>query len=146
MILKNALSLLAVAWVATLVGCDSASQGTATADATEASNAVAQKATVGVGKKGQSLEDNEGVGKIFSGPVSALLRVEQKAVFDIKIPHALNLYKALEGKAPQSHEEFMTKIVEANRIKLPELPEGAVYRFNTEKEELWVYPEDEAPK
>ncbi len=105
----------------------------------------AQKATAGVGKRGQSLEDNEGLAKMITGPASALMKVEQRAIFDIQIPHALNLFRASEGRFPNSHDEFMEKIVKANRLTLPELPAGAVYRFNTEKGELWVYPEDVAP-
>lgn len=105
----------------------------------------AQKAVAGVGKKGQSLQDNQGVAKMVSGPAAALLKFEQKAVLEIQIPQALQLFKATEGRFPKSHEEFMQKIVQANRIVLPELPEGAVYQFNTEKGELWVYPENEVP-
>ncbi|MCR9292598.1 MAG: hypothetical protein NXI32_07755 [bacterium] len=105
----------------------------------------AQKATAGVGKKGQSLQDNEGVAKIIAGPLAAMTKVEQIVTFDIQVKKALDLFKALEGREPNSHEEFMSKVIQANRIQLPELPEGAVYHFNTQKGELWVYPEDEVP-
>ena len=83
---------------------------------------------------------------MFSGPASALFNVQQKAVLEIQIPHALQLFEATEGRLPKSHEEFMEKIVKANNLVLPELPEGAVYKFDTEKGELWVYPEDEVPE
>lgn len=112
---------------------------------TEGPSIQAQKAVTGVGKQGQSLKDNEGIAKVISGPAAALINFKQKAVFEIQIPQALNLFQGLEGRLPKSHQEFMEKIVTANRIQLPELPAGAVYRFNTEKGELWVYPEDEAP-
>ena len=113
--------------------------------APEAQNAIAQKAAVGVGKQGQSLEDNTGVSGMVSGPVSALFKVKQGMVFDVAIPQAMQLFQASNGRVPNSHEEFMEKIISANRIQLPELPQGQVYRFNVEKNELWVYPEDEAP-
>lgn len=105
----------------------------------------AQQALTGVGKRGQSLEQDKGIAKIISGPASALLRFEQKAVLEIQIPHALQLFEATEGRPPKSHQEFMDKIVKANMLVLPELPEGAVYQFNTEKKQLWVYPADEVP-
>ncbi len=112
----------------------------------EASEVVAQKAVAGVGKQGQSLRNDTGVAKMISGPAAALFNVKQKAVLDIQIPHALQLFQATEGRLPKSHDEFMEKIVTANNLVLPELPAGAVYRFNTDKGELWVYPEDELPK
>lgn len=127
-------------------GCDSPSSQPAAGGAAEAPEIVAQKATAGVGKKGQKLDQHSDMQKIISGPAAALFRVEQKAVFDIKIPHALNLYKATNGHFPKTHEDFMREIVEFNRIELPELPAGAVYRFDSEKGELWVYPEDDVPQ
>ncbi|MEO8268228.1 MAG: hypothetical protein ABI557_00830 [Aureliella sp.] len=107
---------------------------------------VAQKAVAGVGKQGQSLRNDTGVARMISGPASALFTVKQKAVLEIQIPQALNLFQATEGRFPKSHDEFMQSIVQANKLVLPELPEGAVYQFNTEKGELWVYPENEVPK
>jgi hypothetical protein len=69
-----------------------------------------------------------------------LFAVKEKVAFDIQIPQALGLFRATEGRLPKSHEEFMEKIIKANQIKLPELPAGMVYRFNTELGELWVDP------
>jgi hypothetical protein len=106
---------------------------------------TAQQALAGVGKQGQSLQDHSDLQKIISGPAATLFNVKQKAVLEIQIPQALQLFQASEGRFPKSHEEFMQKIVEYNRLVLPELPEGAVYHFNTEKGQLWVYPEDEVP-
>lgn len=107
---------------------------------------VAQKAVAGVGKQGQSLKGDTGVAKMISGPAAALINVKQKAVLEIQIPHALQLFQATEGRIPRSHAEFMEKIVQANQLVLPELPEGGVYHFDTEKGELWVYPADEVPQ
>jgi hypothetical protein len=130
--------------IAGLTGCDQVNTP-AEPQAAEQPAMQAQKATAGVGKKGQSLRDNQGVAKIIAGPVAALANVEQMVTFDIQVKKALDLYRALEGSPPKSHEEFMEKIIRANRIQLPELPAGAVYHFNADKGELWVYPEDEVP-
>jgi len=104
---------------------------------------VAQKAGVGVGVRGDSLRNEEGIGKMIAAPAVAYFNVREKAVFEIQIPHALNLYKALEGKLPKSHEEFMAKIVRANAIQLPELKPGMQYRYRPDQGELgelWVEP------
>ncbi len=106
----------------------------------------AQEALAGVGKEGQLLRDHSDTQKIISGPLSAYLHVKQVAALEIQIPQALNLFQATNGRLPKSHEEFMKEIVEFNQIKLPELPAGAVYRFNTQEGKLWVYPEDEVPQ
>lgn len=125
-------------------GCDD----TATPPAAEVEQppVVAQKAVAGVGKEGQSLKDNTGVAKIISGPASALFDVKQRAVLEFQIPPLVQMFKASEGRFPKSHEEFMTKIVDSNRLVLPELPAGAVYHFDSSKGELWVYPEGEVPE
>jgi len=103
----------------------------------------AQKAGVGVGAKGRSLEggSENNPATIISAPAAAYFRTKEKIVFEIQIPQALNLYMAEKGRNPRNHEEFMRDIVEFNRIPLPKLPEGMVYRFDSEKGELWVIPE-----
>ena len=128
------------------VGCQPTATPTAGGADEAAPQIVAQQALAGVGKQGQKLQQHSDAQKIITGPANALLQFGQKAELEFKVPHALQLFQAAEGRFPKSHEEFMEKIVAANQIKLPELPEGAVYRFNTEKGELWVYPEDEVPE
>ena len=127
-----------------LTACDQPAAPTQPQTA-EQSDIQAQKASAGVAKKGQSLRDKQGVAKIIAGPMAAMANVEQMVTFDIQVKKAIDLYQALEGKLPKDHEEFMEKIIRANRIQLPELPPGAVYHFNTEEGQLWVYPEDEVP-
>jgi hypothetical protein len=65
---------------------------------------------------------------------------KEKISFEIEVPHALQLYKALspDGRGPKTHEEFMTNVIEANRIKLPLLPPEHRYVYNPETEELMV--------
>lgn len=116
------------------VGGDVASSGAA---------GEGQKAGVGVGIRGDSLRNEEGVGKMIAAPAVALFNAREKVVFEIQIPHALNLFKALEGRVPKTHEEFMQKIVQANGIQLPELKPGTRYRFRPDQGdagELWVEP------
>lgn len=92
-------------------------------------------AKAGEGKRGQSLKNETG---IFVEPAKAFFRVEQRTVFEFQVPQALSLFKASEGRAPKSQEEFMTKIIAANNIKLPELPAGNKYVYDPQREELMV--------
>ena len=93
-------------------------------------------AQVGVGKKG-----DYGPGLITT-PASAYWKAQEKIAFEVSIPKALELYKALDanGKGPADHATFMKQIIEANRIKLPELPEGQVYLYDPSTEQLMVVP------
>ena len=130
---------------ATFLGCAPPGTDSSTAK-NEPPEIIAQKAQVGVGKQGQSLANHSDTQKILSGPVKALTDFKQKAVFDLQVAPAIRLFEASNGRKPKTHQEFMEQIIEANRITLPELPEGAVYRYVPEKGELWVFPEDEAPQ
>ena len=53
-------------------------------------------------------------------------------------PPGDELFKATEGRTPKSHEEFMEKIIKANHIHLPTLPEGHRYVYDPKQEQLMV--------
>jgi hypothetical protein len=106
----------------------------------------ARPAEVGVGLQGQSLKDEKGIGQIIAQPAMTLFQTKQRVVFEIQIPQALELYRAGEGNGeyPKTHAEFMSKIIKANNIPLPKLPEGQVYRYRPDDEQkLWVEPKPE---
>ena len=92
-------------------------------------------AEAGVGKDGQKLKGKEGV---MITPIKALLNTKQRVAFEFKVAPALRLYEAEKGHPPKTHEEFMSKIIEFNRIDLPELPAGHEYVYDPEKGELMV--------
>lgn len=94
-------------------------------------------AEVGVGQKGRRLDQDHVVDAIAM-PAKTLFAVKERAVFEIQIPHAMNLFKATEGRGPKSHQEFMDKIVTFNQIQLPELPPGHKYVYDPQSEELMV--------
>ena len=96
------------------------------------------KAEVGVGQSGRSLDNETGVARMISEPARAYFSVAERTVFDIQIPQAMQLFKAMEGRSPNSHDEFMTKIVRANSIQLPKLAEGQKYIFEPSTSELMV--------
>jgi hypothetical protein len=104
-------------------------------DATATPEMERVKAEKGVGVKGRSLDQHEG---LLVTPAKAYFAVRERAVFEIQIPGALKLYKATNDKGPKSHEDFMAQIIDANQINLPELPVGQRYIYDPEKEELMV--------
>lgn len=86
---------------------------------------VQTPAGVGVGDKGRGY----GTGPIAT-PAAAYWAMREKITFDIQIVNAMNLYKGVEGRPPATHEEFMEKIIKANQISLPTLPEGCRYQYD----------------
>jgi hypothetical protein len=54
------------------------------------------------------------------------------------IAHALSLFNATEGRYPNSHDEFMTRIIKENNIQLPVLPGGKKYQYDVENHQLVV--------
>ena len=96
-----------------------------------------EKAQAGVGKQGRDY----GGGAVMAPvtvPVRTFFQARDRITFDIQIADGLRMYKATNGSAPKTHEEFMEKIIKENQIKLPELPPGDRYIYIPEKEDLFV--------
>ena len=93
---------------------------------------IREKADVGMGRKGHYSPG------IITTPLATYWRSQELVNYRIKVPHALNLYKATHGDFPKTREEFVREILEPNMIKLPELPEGHFYVYDAEKGELQV--------
>ncbi len=74
---------------------------------------------------------------LVTAPVSAYgPMVEQ--IEKTYVQHALNIFNANEGRYPNSHEEFMTRIIKENKIELPVLPGGKQYQYDVENHKLVV--------
>ncbi len=93
------------------------------------------RAEAGVGAKGRSLDPHQGV---VVTPARTYFTVRERMVFEAQIPSALQMYEATHGHAPRSHEEFMSQVIEANRISLPDLPPDRRYVYDPETKELMV--------
>ena len=73
-------------------------------------------------------------------PLGQYFSVRERTVFEMQIPHAMNLYKAANNnKPPASHDEFMREIIAANSINLPSLrnPDDQ-YQYDPESGELKI--------
>jgi hypothetical protein len=96
-------------------------------------NMVQEKAQAGVTGKG-----NYGGPGIVTTPISTYFQAKERIIFEIQIPGAMNLYAADKGYKPKTQEDFMRDIIQANMIKLPELPAGHKYVYDPQKGELMV--------
>jgi hypothetical protein len=96
-------------------------------------------ADVGVGQRGRSLDKYEGaVERTIVEPARTLFAVRERMVFSTQIPQALQLYKATHGQGPATEQQFFQEIIQANNIRLPELPAGQRYLYDPASEELLV--------
>jgi len=59
-------------------------------------------------------------------------------LLELQIASGVRLSKTLNGKPPESLDEFMTEVIDENRIKLPELPKGKRYVWNPNTEQLSI--------
>ncbi|MDR1493351.1 MAG: hypothetical protein LBT05_11610 [Planctomycetaceae bacterium] len=75
---------------------------------------------------------------IFQRTIGTMYRTQERINKDL-IKHAMDIYKAEHDSFPKTHEEFMTQIIEYNRIKLPELRERCRYEYNPQSGELEIY-------
>ena len=114
---------------------DGRSNATRAAGGCQAYECRREKAEVGVGKKLSRLSKS-----LICTHFAALYCVEERLVFEVQIPKAMQLFNATEGRNPKSHAEFMEKIIKEGQIKLPELWEGETYRYDPKTAELWVDP------
>lgn len=99
-------------------------------------NPNVEKAQAGVGKQGRDY----GGGAIMAPvtvPVKTYFQARDRITF-LQVDDGMRLYKASNGSAPKTHEEFMEKIIKEGQIKLPQLPPGDRYIYIPEKEELCV--------
>ena len=88
--------------------------------------------SVGADKRGR----NYG-GGVISEPIRQYFRAGQRIQL-LNLERAMKLYKGEHGTLPTSHEQFMKEIIEANRLELPQLPEGERYVYDPQQGQLMV--------
>ena len=97
-----------------------------------------KQAGVGATGKGQYGVTSEEPMSIVTVPISAYFAVQERSVFEMQIPHAMNLFQASEGRFPNSPEEFQQRIIQENSIVLPKLPEGDEYVYDVPSHTLMI--------
>ncbi len=99
----------------------------------EGSKPEQRKAEFGVGARGHDY----GPG-VLTTPLSVYFTIQERMAFTIKIPAAMNLFKATENRVPKSQEEYMQRIIKDNDIELPTLRYGDRYVYDPKTGELMV--------
>lgn len=85
----------------------------------------------------------------ITNPITGALEAYQpmkRQIATLGIEHAVNLFQASEGRYPKDFDEFKTRIIEENKIRLPELPKGLSYQYDVENHKLVVVRDDTGNK
>ena len=127
------LNVVCVAFL--LSGCVETSQPDAQKPADPPKPAEIGEFDQGAGKEVVKLTPK--VSNPITGPLE-ILKTVQVQLPTLQIEQALNHFNASEGRFPQSHDEFMTQIIAANKIRLPNLPNGLQYQYDLEGHRLVI--------
>ena len=92
---------------------------------------------------GEEVSDGKVELNMVTGAAGAYGPLVEK-VSNIAIVQAVNLFNAAEGRYPKDHEEFMSKVIKRNNIRLPMLPHGSAYKYDVENHALVVVKVEKA--
>ena len=76
-----------------------------------------------------------------TNPVTYALEARESAleqVAELPVMQGVNLFYATEGRYPKDHDEFMTRVIKANNIRLPVLAKGKRYEYDVENHKLMI--------
>ena len=80
----------------------------------------------------------------ITNPITGALEAYQplkEQIAGLGIDHAINLFQATEGRYPKDHDEFMTRIIKENQIRLPVLSPGKAYEYDVANHKLVIVTE-----
>ncbi len=77
----------------------------------------------------------------ITGALEAYQPLKQK-IAGMGIDYAIRLFQATEGRYPRDHDEFMSRIIAENNLRLPSLPTGLRYEYDVANHKLVVVRED----
>lgn len=132
---------LSMATLIFVTGCADVS-GPPSADAEPAGRGAQLKTTDDIGEfdpaAGKETVDSKvKVSNPITAPLEAYGPMKQQ-IAELGITHAVRIFHAMEGRYPKDHEEFMTKVIRQNNIRLPSLGPGKRYEYDVANHELLV--------
>lgn len=88
----------------------------------------------------QTVSSEVKISNPITGALEAYEPTKQK-IGELAIQKSVDIFNAIEGRYPKDHEEFMTKVIKANKIRLPALSPGKQYQYDVENHALMVVTE-----
>ena len=96
-------------------------------------NVERQVAEAGVGKKGQGYG-----GGIITEPIHQYFIIQDRIIFEVQIPQAMNTFHAEKNRYPKDMAEFESAILKPGSIVLPDLRAGDRYIYDAKEHQLMV--------
>jgi len=95
------------------------------------------KAGKGVGLKGRSLDEYEGV---YVTPVKALFSAKERIFYEVEFKKNYQLYNAMTDDIPKDFDDLKAKVLDPYGLtaKMPQLPPGHKYVWDPATQELLV--------
>jgi hypothetical protein len=95
------------------------------------------KAAAGVGIKGRSLDEYEGV---VVTPAKTYFTARERIFFEIEFPGNYRIWRQTVDAAPQNYDELKSQFLDPLGLtaKMPQLPQGHKYVWDAAIEELQV--------
>jgi hypothetical protein len=95
------------------------------------------KAEAGVGIKGRSLDEYEG---IVVTPAKTYFTAKEKIFFEIEFPANYRPWRIMEDRVPADFADLKERFLDPLGLtaKMPKLPEGHKYAWDAEAEQLMV--------
>ncbi|MCP4782098.1 MAG: hypothetical protein GY903_11250 [Fuerstiella sp.] len=91
----------------------------------------------------QTVSSKVKISNPITGALEAYAPMKQQ-LGELKIKQSVDFFNASEGRYPKDHEEFMTKVIKANNIRLPALGPGKQYQYDVQNHALMVVTESAA--
>lgn len=73
----------------------------------------------------------------ITGALEAYGPLKQQ-ISGLAITQAVELFRATEGRYPKDYDEFMSRVIKANQIRLPEPGKGLQYQYDVANHKLIV--------
>lgn len=77
----------------------------------------------------------------ISNPITGALEAYgplKQQISGMAVTQAVEMFRATEGRYPKTYDEFISKVVEANRIRLPVPGNGLQYQYDVQNHSLVV--------
>ncbi|MEO2032815.1 MAG: hypothetical protein ABGZ35_12085 [Planctomycetaceae bacterium] len=95
---------------------------------------------------GQVVKPEVKITNPITGPLEAYEPLKQR-IAALSLDHAVNLFRALEGRYPKDYDEFMQRVIKDNKMQLPKPVKGLHYEYDVENHKLLVVKDaDQAEK
>lgn len=87
--------------------------------------------------KNEIVDSDVEISNPITGALEAFGPLKQQ-ISGIAVTQAIEMFRATEGRYPKNYQEFMSKVIQANQIRLPVPGKGLQYQYDVQNHTLVV--------